>query len=58
MADLVPFSFRTSQKCLYTSLNKVNTNLYFILINYYEPTMPCCMEMSVDPDQLTLSEAS
>ena len=33
-------------------MNKVNT----ILINYYEFT--CCIENSVDPDQLASEEAS
>ena len=28
------------------------------LINYYELTMLCCVENSVDPDKLVSSEAS
>ena len=58
MADRVPFHSGQVKNVYILSLNKVNTILYFILINYYEPTMPFCMEMRVDPDQLTLSEAS
>ena len=38
-------------------MNKVDAILYFIF-NYYEIAMPCCMENSVDPDQLASSEAS
>ena len=42
-----------------TSINKVNAILYFIfIINYYELTRPCCMENSVDPDQLVSKEGS
>ena len=40
-------------------MHKVNTILYIvfhILINYYEYT--CCIENSVDPDQLASEEAS
>ena len=40
-------------------MNKVNTILYIvfhILINYHEFT--CCIEISVDPDQLASEEAS
>ena len=33
------------------SKNRVNTIPYFIF-NYYKLTVPCCMENSVDPDQL------
>ena len=39
-------------------MNKVNTILYIvfhILINYYE--LICCIENSVDPDQLASKEA-
>ena len=39
------------------NLYKVNKNFVFhILINYYEFT--CCIESSVDPDQLASEEAS
>ena len=40
-------------------INEVNTILFIlfhILINYYEFT--CCIENSVDPDQLAFEEAS
>ena len=40
-------------------MNKVNTIRYivfYILINYYEFT--CCIENSVNPDQLASEEAS
>ena len=40
-------------------MNQVNTILlivFHILINYYEFT--CCIENSVDPDQLASEEAS
>ena len=43
----------------YKQMNKVNIILYIvfhILINYKEFT--CCIENSVDPDQLASSEAS
>ena len=35
---------------------KLKKNVFHILINYYEFT--CCIENSVDPDQLASSEAS
>ena len=40
-------------------MNEVNTNLFIvfhILINYYKFT--CCIENSVDPDQLASEETS
>ena len=44
--------------CPGTSLKKVNAILYFIcFINYYELTISCHIENSVDPDQLASEEA-
>ena len=37
--------------------NKCNS-VFYILISYFELTMSCCMEYSVDPDQLASEEAS
>ena len=57
-----PFSFKTSQKflftCPWTSTNVLSyyNSVFHILINYYELTS--CIENSVDPDQLAFSEAS
>ena len=41
--------------CTGTSIKKVNAILYFIL-DYFK--LACCLENSVDPDQLASSEAS
>ena len=52
-------SFRTSEKFLFTSPRTSSSKfaiLYFIFGNYYELT--CCLENSVDTDQLASSEAS
>ena len=55
LSDLVPF--HSGQVGQVQNLYKVNKILYFhILINYYEFT--CCIENSVDPNQLASSEAS
>ena len=45
LSDLVPFHPGQVKQILFTcrgtSLNKVNAIQYFILINYYQHTMPC-----------------
>ena len=63
LSDLVPFhsgqveNFNLLVLGQVQNLYKVNKILYFhILINYYEFT--CCIENSVDPNQLASSEAS
>ena len=62
LSDLVPFhsgqveSFNLLVLGQVQNLYKVNKILYFILINYLEFT--CCIENSVDSDQLASSEAS
>ena len=63
LSDLVPFhsgqveNYNLLVLGQVQNLYKVNKLLFFhILINYYEFT--CCIENSVDPDQLASSEAS
>ena len=61
LSDLVSFHSGQFENLLVLrqvqNLYKDNKILYFIfLINYYEVT--CCIENSVDPDQLASSEAS
>ena len=60
LSDLVPFhSGQVKNFCL-IALGQVKLMQFCIsfLINHYELTMSCCMENSVDPDQLASSEAS
>ena len=57
LSDL--FQFHSGQvKTFYllVRINKVDAILHFILINYYELPMQCCIENSVDPDQLASSD--
>ena len=61
LSDLVPFIQDKLEISSYLSwdkhkcIKKVNTFLYFhILINYYQ--LICCIENSVEPDQLASSE--
>ena len=62
LSDLVPFYSGQVENYYLLVLGqvqmyKVNKILYFhILISYYKFT--CCIENSVDPDQLASSEAS
>ena len=47
---------------IYLSRDKFKQSLIqfciIFLVNYYELTMPCCMENSVDPDQLASESGS
>ena len=55
LSDLVPFhpgQVKNFYILVLGQTNNVNA------INYYELTMPFCMENSVDPDQLASSKAS
>ena len=57
-----PISFWTNLSFYLLVLGQALTKLkqfgISFFINYNELTMPCCMENSVDPDQLASSEAS
>ena len=62
LSDLDPFHSGQVKNFYLLVLGQVWTKLtQFCIsfpINYYELTMPCFMENSVDPDQLASSEAS
>ena len=56
LSDLSHFIQDKLKISIYLSLDKCKICIFHILINYYEFT--CCIENSVDPDQLASEEAS
>ena len=57
-SDFIQDKLEISSTCPETSINKVNSILYFELDQLFFIKLACCLENSVDPDQLASSKAS